>query len=128
MNILGFDHCAIVTPDVAGTAAFYECVLGFAPGPRPQFAVRGAWLYQGHRALVHIIEGQPSGERAALEHVAFAATGLSAFVARLRQGDIPFELKRQPNPVDTWQLFVRDPNGVRIEIDFAATENPATCL
>ncbi|PZR88120.1 MAG: hypothetical protein DI537_24440 [Stutzerimonas stutzeri] len=122
MKILGIEHCTVMTPDIAATAASYQRVLGFVGGPRPAFAVRGAWLYQNDQPLVHIMEGRPEVGSAALEHVAFVATGLASCLDHLRRESVAFDLKRQPPPVQNWQIFLRDPNGVRLELNFAASE------
>jgi len=36
---------------------------------------------------------------------------------------VPYELRRQRGAL-TWQLFSFDPNGARVELDFAPEEEP----
>jgi hypothetical protein len=45
MPIARMDHFTIVTKDVAATEKFYRHVLELIPGPRPDFAFPGVWLY-----------------------------------------------------------------------------------
>ncbi len=53
--------------------------------------------------------------------MAFGATDLRYFANHLRQLDIPFNLGRQPG-TGIWQLFLHDPNGAKIELDFDPQE------
>jgi hypothetical protein len=59
----------------------------------------------------------------AFDHVAFSARGLGALKARFDERGVPYELKRQAG-AGTWQLFCRDPNGAKVELDFDAAESP----
>ena len=60
-----------------------------------------------------------------LDHMAFWATDLAGFLARLEQRGIIYDLRRVPEggpAAGVWQLFFHDPNGARVEIDLAASE------
>lgn len=111
------DHVNIRTNDLEGTASFYRDVLGLELGPRPNFSFAGAWLYSEGLALVHLRapnaeEGPGTG---AVDHVAFRAPDLDEVVARLRARNIEHRLQALPDG-SLRQCFLRDPNGVLIEV------------
>jgi catechol 2,3-dioxygenase-like lactoylglutathione lyase family enzyme len=45
MSVGVLDHYNVSTRKLKETVQFYEDVLGFVNGPRPQFNFPGAWLY-----------------------------------------------------------------------------------
>ena len=52
MSVGVLDHYNLSTRKLKETVQFYEDVLGFVNGPRPQFNFPGAWLYSaGHAVL-----------------------------------------------------------------------------
>ena len=53
--------------------------------------------------------------------MAFSAVGLIETVKKLEQKGLKYSLGRQVE-TSVWQLFFHDPNGARVELDFAATE------
>jgi hypothetical protein len=57
----------------------------------------------------------------ALDHIAFRATGLKAMLQHLQKEEIPFT-QRRANGQALFQLFLYDPNGVKIELNYAAAE------
>ena len=126
MSITGMDHFTVLTKDAIATAEFYSFVLGLEPGPRPNFAFPGVWLYNQDKPILHIIENDqtPTGT-GLLDHMAFWGTDLSGFIARLRERGVAYDLKRTPEGGSArvvWQLFFHDPNGARVEIDLDANE------
>lgn len=123
MPATALDHCTILTDDVERTVAFYADLLGLRAGARPPFAFPGAWLYVGDRAVLHVIGGRKPAELTAgvIDHVAFSAEGLAATAAKLDARGLRYDCRRLPGD-GTWQLFFHDPSGVRVELDFAATE------
>ena len=130
MSITKLDHFTVLTDNAAVTAEFYEYVLGLRRGPRPNFAVPGVWLYCDGDPVLHVIEKErlPAG-RGALDHVAFQGTDLNGFIDRLKTHGISYDLRRLPEggpSKDSWQLFFRDPNGARVEIQLAARDVVAT--
>lgn len=124
MPATALDHCTVLTDDVETTVAFYGDLLGLRAGARPPFAFPGAWLYVGERAVLHVIGGRKRSELnpGVIDHVAFSAEGLAATIARLETRGLAYDCRRLPGD-GTWQLFFHDPNGVRVELDFAATES-----
>src|SRR5271163_3266299 len=56
MPIDRMDHFTILTTNTEETVAFYYDVLGLTPGPRPDFSFPGAWLYNGGKPVLHVVE------------------------------------------------------------------------
>ncbi len=130
MPIVRMDHFTILTTDANTTATFYRDLLGLVPGPRPVFPFPGVWLYDHERAVLHVIERVtiPNGA-GVLDHIAFWGQNLPSFLAKLKVRGLNYELDRLPDgghAAGVWQLIFYDPNGARIEIDFAATESAGT--
>jgi len=123
MSIRAMNHFTVLTRDLAATKAFYIGILGLADGPRPPFAFPGAWLYVNDDAVLHIVAGQtvPEPPAGVIDHVAFSANDLPGTVARLNAHGIAHELRRQAGS-RVWQLFCHDPNGAKVELDFAPEE------
>ena len=123
MPATAMNHFTILTDDVDATIAFYGELLGLAPGARPPFTFPGAWLYGGGQPILHIVGGRPRDELKAgvIDHMAFSATGLAATIAKLDARGLPYDCRRLPD-AGVWQLFFHDPNGARVELDFAADE------
>jgi catechol 2,3-dioxygenase-like lactoylglutathione lyase family enzyme len=123
MPVTGMNHFTILTDDVEGTCAFYADVLGLEKGWRPPFDFPGAWLYCAGEAVLHVVGGRPvPREPGVLDHMAFSARGLGDTVARLEARGIEYDLRPLPGR-GTWQLFFFDPNGARVEMDFAPEEH-----
>jgi catechol 2,3-dioxygenase-like lactoylglutathione lyase family enzyme len=126
MPIARMDHFTILTTNAEKTVAFYNDILGFTSGPRPAFSFPGAWLYNDGKAVLHVVQRPsiPDGG-GVLDHIAFWGTDASAYVAKLKERGIKYDLRRLPQPGHAgglWQLFFFDPSGARVEIDFAASE------
>ena len=143
---LSLNHYSIRTGDLAACERFYCGLLGLLVGPRPPFPFPGLWLYQGDtsvwaNAAVHIIgidRNDPEGLKAhlgdrdvgqlqgsgAVDHVAFFATGLPEMLARLQSQHI--EARERTVPLlGLHQVFVDDPNGIVVELNFPAAEKAA---
>jgi catechol 2,3-dioxygenase-like lactoylglutathione lyase family enzyme len=138
MPIQRLDHYSIRTSKLDECRKFYVDVLSLEVGERPPFKFPGLWLYNEGRAVVHIIgfdANDPKslreylGDRPAeemngtgsLDHVAFTATGLAEMRERLSRHGIAFTERTVPNLM-LHQVFVKDPNGVTIELNYAASE------
>ena len=128
MTITAMNHFTVLTDDVPRTLAFYCDVLGLRQGARPDLGFPGAWLYAGEVPVLHVIGGRPREALKAgvIDHMAFSASDLAATLARLeRAGITPSSCRRQIG-TGMWQVFVLDPNGAKVELDFDAAEPAPT--
>ena len=123
MPATAMNHFTILTDDVDTTIAFYGDLLGLVPGPRPPFTFPGAWLYAQNRPILHVVGGRPRAElrTGVIDHMAFTSNGLAATLAKLEARGLPYDCRRLPD-AGQWQVFFHDPNGARVEMDFAADE------
>jgi catechol 2,3-dioxygenase-like lactoylglutathione lyase family enzyme len=119
------DHFTIVTDQLTQTIAFYER-LGLSSGARPDFGVGGAWLYVGDQPVLHVVETgrMPEPRRGVLDHMAFFAHDFVGVAERVMAAGIAYRVIRTPRPFSLWQMFLFDPNGVEVELDFAPDETP----
>ncbi|MEO6381030.1 MAG: VOC family protein [Nitrobacter sp.] len=124
MSVGMLDHFNIRTRKLAETVRFYEDLLGLTNGDRPNFAFPGAWLYSEGKPVVHLVDISPTSEpqkpdSGVVHHIAFASRDFSGMKQRLQSKGFAFETREVPGR-DTWQIFVRDPNGVMLELNYAA--------
>jgi catechol 2,3-dioxygenase-like lactoylglutathione lyase family enzyme len=124
MSLVRLDHINISTTQPAETRDFFIKVLDLKEGWRPDFAFPGHWLYLGEQAVVHIV-GRPQqrlpSDDSALDHFAFIIDDYEAAVERLDRHGIAYNAIGVPG-TGTRQLFLRDPNGVTIELNCPASE------
>jgi catechol 2,3-dioxygenase-like lactoylglutathione lyase family enzyme len=143
---LTLNHFSIRTLDMETTRRFYVDVLGLTVGPRPNFPFPGIWLYRGDHAevgnaVVHVIgmdANDPAGLKSYLgerdvsslsgsgsvDHIAFFADGLSAMLAHLKTLGVAARERTVPS-IGLHQLFLDDPNGVVIELNYPNAEKQA---
>jgi catechol 2,3-dioxygenase-like lactoylglutathione lyase family enzyme len=125
VEIAGLDHINIQTPIVEETCTFFENIVGLKRGFRPDFPFPGAWLYLGERAVVHIIgmtdEKAGAAGSGRVNHVGFMASGYSNLLNRVRGAGIAYEVRDVPG-ANQRQVFMKDPNGVAVELAFDAAE------
>ncbi len=118
MAIQGIDHINIGTNRLTETITFFEG-LGLAVGARPNFDFPGAWLYAGGQPVVHLVElteAKSASAGAALDHFAFAIQDYDGMVGKLDAAGVEYRARAVPGaPVR--QIFLRDPNGVTIELN-----------
>ena len=124
MSVGTLDHFNIRTRKLDDTVRFYEDVMGLEKGPRPNFAFPGAWMYSEGKAVVHIVDISKTDEAqkpdsGVVHHVAFASRGFDGMKARLESKKMPYDARQVPGG-DLWQIFVDDPNGVMIELNYEA--------
>ena len=130
MSVGVLDHFNIRTRKLADTVRFYEDVLGLEKGPRPNFAFPGAWMYSEGKAVVHLVDIAATDEpqkadSGVVHHVAFASRGFDGMKQRLNSRGMQFEARQVPGG-DLWQIFVNDPNGVIIELNYEAAKEGGT--
>ena len=143
---LSLNHISIRATDLAACQRFYCDVLGMKVGPRPPFPFPGLWIYAGDtssyaNAVVHILHIDPNdagglkaylGDRdesslqgtGVVDHVAFFATGLGDTLARLSAHGLTCTERTVPL-LGLYQVFVIDPSGVVVELNFPAEEKAA---
>jgi catechol 2,3-dioxygenase-like lactoylglutathione lyase family enzyme len=116
--VVSINHVNIMTADLAGSIAFYTAVIGFSEGARPPFDFAGAWLYDGDRPAVHLVERAevPRGGGGAFNHVAFAVDALDPAIARLDRLKVPYRGPGYLPGSAIRQCFFTDPNGIVIEL------------
>lgn len=124
MPVRQIQHVNIRCADAKASRDFYVELLGLAQGDRPPFASQGYWLYSGEVPVVHLVQ-KPAGEArkgpgtGELDHVAFEGVDLEAMRSALKARGHPFREAVVPRD-GTVQLFVADPDGVLLELNFAA--------
>jgi catechol 2,3-dioxygenase-like lactoylglutathione lyase family enzyme len=136
MPLTRLEHYLVLTDDINATRDFYCNVLGMQVGPRPPLDFPGYWVYLGDVPCIHIAEwrsyrthseagGIPVSTRAPgtgpLDHIAFNAADYSAIKAQLQLHGVSAAENFVPG-IGLRQLFLADPNGVKIEINIAAAD------
>lgn len=125
--LLSLGHVTVRSADFERTERFYCDLLGMRLGPRPAIPVPGRWLYVGDEAVVHVLprtaDALPRGQLdapGAFDHFALNAEDRPAVERRLRAAGQPFESRRLADS-ELWQIFLRDPDGVRVELCFRSS-------
>lgn len=132
MPLTDLDHYFVRANDLEVTKAFYCDVLGFEELPRPAFPFAGYWLGLNGKVQVHMGEhGMPDAEKfylgttarsatdnaGVVDHIAFVATDPEEFHRRLTALGVPAR-KRYFHEIGLCQMFVDDPNGLTLELNF----------
>ena len=124
MTIKTLDHYNIQTARLQDTVAFYVEILGFSKGYRPGVRGTGAWLYADGRPYVHInvIDDDLAGPTGPINHVAFETANepgdFEAMQAKLAEHGLPFEVNDSRPRIPLRQIFLHDPNGIRLELNY----------
>ncbi|MFM0220710.1 VOC family protein [Paraburkholderia dipogonis] len=141
MAITKLAHYSIRTTDLEKSRRFYERVLGFKQGYRPPFDFPGLWLYKGGDeadfGTVHIIGVDPENPEGltaylgdkelpatgtgTVDHIAFLATGVEDMWKTLEAENVAWRDRTVPS-LGLHQIFIEDPSGVTIELNFPAAE------
>jgi catechol 2,3-dioxygenase-like lactoylglutathione lyase family enzyme len=137
MPLSHLEHYLIQAENLEATKDWYVRVLGMREGPHPDFGFPVYWLYLGERDVLHMTQGgaevsearkrylgqesQATRGSGVIDHIAFRATGLVEMIEHLRRNAIEFR-ERQVDDQGLYQLFLLDPNGVKVELNFAAAE------
>ena len=138
MPVSHIEHFLLAADDIDATRDWYARVLGMTSGPHPEFGFPVHWMYLGGVDVVHIgpsakmageiqkkylgrtSQGSAQGT-GAIDHIAFRATGLRQMLEHLRSQRVAFS-QRRANGQALFQLFLYDPNGIKIELNYAAQE------
>ena len=142
MSLSSLDHCSMRTVKLEETRDFYVNMLGMVDGDRPDFPFPGAWLYVDGVAVVHIIGVDPKdssglasylgGEvgadaltgSGAFDHIAFRAKDPELLMSRLKGNGYEYRERDIPS-MNLCQVFIEDPNGVTIELNYWGEEQAA---
>ena len=142
MSLSSLDHCSIRTVKLDATRDFYVDILGMDDGDRPDFPFPGNWLYVDGVAVVHLVgvdPDDPSGLQpylggdisaealdgsGAFDHIAFRAKEPEILIQRLKDKGYPFRERQVPS-MDLFQVFVEDPNGITVELNYWAEDQKA---
>jgi catechol 2,3-dioxygenase-like lactoylglutathione lyase family enzyme len=128
MTISCLHHINIQTNKLEETRDFYERVLGLYVGARPHFGQIGYWLFAPgtDQPIVHLspcMDGGPeqtlnAGNR--LDHVAFFGHDLEKTLSWLDELGVPYEERPDRLYLDSKmvQVFLKDPNGINVELGF----------
>ena len=114
-------HVNIRVRDLDASKDFYVRVVGLRVGPRPPVASVGYWLYLGDEPVIHLVqipsEQAPAGGSGAVDHIAFRGIDFESTRDRFQALGVAFREALIPRD-GTRQLFVHDPDGVKIELNF----------
>ena len=129
MPINGIDHYNVACSDLDVSRKFYKGVLGMEEGSRPNFDAPGAWFYAGGHPIVHLSprKMRPSKTTGRFDHIALFAEDLPKVLSRLKRKKVNHAVRIIPELEGNVasggrQVFIWDPDGVKIELNFKAGE------
>jgi len=132
MPLTELNHFFVRAKDVERSKSFYCDALGFDVMPRPNFPFPGYWLGVGGKVQVHIGQDGVPEESAyyfgtttasarnnagVVDHIAFQGDDERAMSNRLRDLGLPTRT-RYIAEIHLFQIFVADPDGLMIELNF----------
>lgn len=127
INVNQVAHVCIFAKDIDETRAFYENVLGMktAFNFTRDGRIFGFYLHAGGRSHIEVFENaeaEYSGKNQ-INHMCLEVENMDAAVAHITAQGV--EASPKANGCDdTWQSWITDPNGVRIEL-FEYTDKSA---
>ena len=136
MPITELNHYFVRAKDIERSRRFYCDALGFEVMPRPSFPFPGYWLGVGGKVQVHMgLDGVPEeaayyfGTSAAsardnagvVDHIAFQGTDPEGMARRLAKLGLPAKT-RHIAEIALFQIFVADPDGLMIELNFPGVQ------
>jgi catechol 2,3-dioxygenase-like lactoylglutathione lyase family enzyme len=131
MGVSTLEHITIRCAQLQRTRDFYVEILGLSEGARPNFPFRGHWLYLGGVPVVHLVAASdkagawsreiviPDAAQGtgSFDHVAFRGDDANVMKEKLVQAGLSYRERTVPGGAIS-QLFVLDPEGVTVEINF----------
>jgi len=132
MPLTELNHYFVRTNNLERAKQFYCGVLGFEVMPRPDFPFPGYWLGVNGKICVHMgTHGVPNQElyylgttpksatdnSGIVDHIAFLATEPEKFAQRFDETGLAFRKRYFPE-FKLYQMFVKDPDGLTIELNF----------
>ncbi len=137
MAITELNHYFVRANDLETTKRFYCEILGLEVMARPAFPFAGYWLGTNGSVQIHMGEhGIEAAEQfylgtspasatdnaGVIDHIAFIATEPEQMSEHLEQFGVK-STKRYLPEFGLCQLFVEDPNGLMLELNFFGTEH-----
>ena len=126
MPTAALDHVNIQTTRLTDTVRFFADVLELAASdpPPPLDPALVQWMFDDNgRAIFHLTTPgsigsyNESADTGAVHHVALDCSGHDAMVARLDRLGVAHR-ENHVTAIDLKQIFVRDPNGVLLELNY----------
>jgi len=132
MPVTELNHYLVRANDLERSKDFYCDVLGFEVMPRPDFPFPGYWLGINGKIQVHMAQagvpnsalyylGSPknaaTSNSGVIDHIAFLATEPDKFVEHLKARGVACRPRNFPDS-GLYQLFIKDPDGLTIELNF----------
>jgi catechol 2,3-dioxygenase-like lactoylglutathione lyase family enzyme len=112
---------------------FYTEVLGMTYAKRPDLGFPGAWL-DVQNTMIHLVDQEFSAEadpwygreeaRSAIDHIAIKAKNFDETKRKVVALELDWRQTVLPD-AGLWQLFVLDPSGVIVELNFIIADEPA---
>jgi len=128
MSLSSLDHCSIRTVKLEETRDFYVNMLGMVDGDRPDFPFPGAWLPEDSSGLASYLGGEVGADAltgsGAFDHIAFRAKDPELLMSRLKGNGYEYRERDIPS-MNLFQVFIEDPNGVTIELNYWGEEQAA---
>ena len=129
MPATALDHVTIVTKDLQASRDFYIGLLGLEEAAwRPNFDFDGAWFKLGLNAIVHLVVADREaggGNTQPFDHFALKAENVAATRAALSAAGLDYR-EQTPPKTNIFQIFVDDPDGVSVELNFNSDYDKAT--
>jgi catechol 2,3-dioxygenase-like lactoylglutathione lyase family enzyme len=137
MPLNHMQHFLVQSEDVEKTKDWYVNVLGLKEGYTPDFKFPVYWLYIEDQDVLHLTQGgkdvsqnrmtylgqqsQDTRGSGVIDHIAFHASDLHGMIRHFEERNIRFT-ERQVDSQGLYQLFLSDPNGIKIELNFPNAE------
>lgn len=117
---MGLNHVNIRTNDLERMRAFLEDVTGVKAGPRPDFDNTGYWLYDGEKAIFHLmaVESEGEGIAGSIDHVAVDGFVFEPTIKAIEAAGHEHRVSGVPG-TGVRQIFVYGPDGIAIELQCA---------
>jgi catechol 2,3-dioxygenase-like lactoylglutathione lyase family enzyme len=132
MPLTELNHYLLVAKDLERTKNFYCDVLGLELAERPDFGFPGYWLKVGDEICVHLASQAPNQVRdtfllkkhprgtqgsGQVDHIAFLAQDPEGVRKRIQKKGVEMHYRSFPD-AKLFQIFLKDPNDVTIELNF----------
>jgi catechol 2,3-dioxygenase-like lactoylglutathione lyase family enzyme len=132
MPVTSLNHYLIVSKNLERSKKFYEQVLGLKVANRPDFGFPGYWLQTDGEICVHLASQAPNKIRdryllkkhprgtagsGSVDHIAFLAKKPLEVKKRIERNGVKLHYRSFPD-AKLFQIFLKDPDDVTIELNF----------